>query len=376
MLSRAPRWQALSLASICAAALLSLHACDRLFPEQPVAAAVTAREPAAQPDHGDTPAAATSIRQGSPLAGEFGTESDIDYFKVEVTTENLLYVSTDQGNPHHAPTVVSVEGTQGAWSSNAQDQLVNDLIPGTYYIKVERDTAAAPLGDGYDLAVWLFGRENETFDIQLREGAPDLPVIAIVVFDTGDIGRLEANGSLLDLAIHEMAHALGFGMDLWRDRGYLQNPTIRVPGGDPADPPPDTHFTGPRARQEFGAAGGTSYVGAKVPLENDTDEYGEGSLDAHWREAVFQDELMTATVGLNALVSRVTLGSLEDLGYAVNYDAADPYRLAGRSALSSVRAASGVAPSYSATAVADDIYREPPRALELSDELVEVLGRR
>ena len=459
---RARRWQALSLAPICATVLLSLHACDRLFPEQPLAAAVTPSEPVAAPDHGDTRETATSIRQGSPLAGEFRTDSDVDYFKVEVTTEHLLYVSTDQGNPRHAPTIVSVEGPHGAWSSHAQDQLVNDLVPGTYYIKVERDAAAAPAGEGYDLAVWLFGQENETFDIQLRylgtaptdaqkrvfeeaasfwegalkenartipaplkssrdrcpdtpshfgelvddlliniqlddldgpqhtlalggycihrlrEGQPDLPVIAIMVFDTGDIGRLEADESLLDLAIHEMAHALGFGMDLWRDRGYLHNPTIRVPGGAPADPPPDTYFSGARARQEFDAAGGTSYAGAKVPVENDTvdREYGEGSLDSHWRESVFGDELMTATVGRTAFVSRVTLGSLEDLGYAVNYDAADPFLLPGPSTRASLRAASGDVPPGSSTPVADDIYREPPRALDLSVELVEVLGSR
>ena len=96
---RARRWQALSLAPIGATVLLSLHACDRLFPEQPLAAAITTGEPAAPPDHGDTRETATSIRQGSPLAGEFRTDSDVDYFKVEVTTEHLLYVSTDQGNP-------------------------------------------------------------------------------------------------------------------------------------------------------------------------------------------------------------------------------------------------------------------------------------
>ena len=321
MIRRARRWQALSLTTIGAAALLSLHACDRLFPEHPLAAAIPAKEPAAAADHGDAPATATSIRQGSPLAGEFETDSDVDYFKVEVTTETLLYVSTDQGNPRHAPTIVSVEGPHGAWSSHAQDQLVNDLVPGTYYIKVGPDSAASTPGEGYDLAVWLFGEENETFDIQLRflgtaptdaqkrvfeeaasfwegalkenartipapmkssrercadtpshfgalvddlliniqlddldgpqhtlalggycihrlrEGQPDLPVIAIIVFDTGDIGRLAADQSLLDLAIHEMAHALGFGMDLWRDRGYLHNPTISVPGADPAKPP-------------------------------------------------------------------------------------------------------------------------------------------
>ena len=85
---------------------------------------------------------------------------------------------------------------------------------------------------------------------------------------------------------------------------------------------------------------------------------------------------MTASVGPTTLVSRVTLGSLEDLGYAVNYDAADPYRLPRASSLSSLRSASAAAPPDSSIPVADDIYREPPRALDLPDELVEVLGSR
>ena len=318
---RARRWQALSLAPIGATVLLSLHACDRLFPEQPLAVAVTTSEPAAPPDHGDTPAAATSIRQGSPLAGEFRTDSDVDYFKVSGHDRALPLREHRSGQPpsradhrqRPRPTRRLVEPRSGPTRERSRS--------GTYYVKVEPDAAAAPVGAGYDLAVWLFGQENETFDIQLRylgtaptdaqkrvfeeaasfwegalkentrtirtplkssrdrcpdtpshfgelvddlliniqlddldgpqhtlalggycihrlhEGRPDLPVIAIMVFDSGDIGRLEADESLLDLAIHEMAHALGFGMDLWRDRGYLHNPTISVPGGAPADPP-------------------------------------------------------------------------------------------------------------------------------------------
>ncbi len=53
-----------------------------------------------------------------------------------------------------------------------------------------------------------------------------------------------------------------------------------------------------------------------------------GTFGGHWRESVFGNELMTGFLdgGVNPL-SRMTIASLEDLGYSVNYDAADPFEL-------------------------------------------------
>jgi hypothetical protein len=67
-------------------------------------------------------------------------------------------------------------------------------------------------------------------------------------------------------------------------------------------------------------------AGLKVPVENTG---GPGTADAHWRESVFGNELMTGFVdaGANPL-SRVTVGSMGDLGYSVNLTDADPYTLA------------------------------------------------
>ncbi len=256
-----------------------------------------------------------------------------------------------------APMKSSSDRCQGTPSHFGE--LVDDLL-----INVQLEDLD---GHGHTLAVGGYCIHR------LREGRPDLPVIAIIKFDTADIGWFEAERSLRELAIHEMAHALGFGMDLWRDRGYLHNPTIPEPGDEPIDPPPDTYFSGPQAGREFQAAGGTSQG---VPVENDIVNYREGSLDSHWREQVFENEIMTANVGANALISRVTLGSLEDLGYAVNYEVADPYRLSRLSIRSVLRSASGVAPAAAAVPVADDIYPVPPRPLELPDELVEALLNR
>jgi hypothetical protein len=61
---------------------------------------------------------------------------------------------------------------------------------------------------------------------------------------------------------------------------------------------------------------------------------GEGS---HWDEGEFDDEMMTTLLesdGGNPL-SIMSIGALADLGYAVNYGAAEPYELRARSLHSS-----------------------------------------
>ena len=458
----------LALAPVAAAALFSLQACEQLFPEHPFAPRASRSEPRApggptRPgEHGDTPQKATRIVPGAPQSGTFESAEDVDYFQVEVTTESYLYVSIDQGKPQKEYTQISIRAEGHAtWSEPDDHQSVRDPDPGTYYIRVEPRGGAGDeeqtTDTDYDLAVWLLGQENDTFDIQLRyvgdvmptdsqrevfrqaaqfwqdalmendlttpapmkssadrcddtpphfgelvddllinieiaptdglghtlalggyciyrirDNQPDLPVIAIVVFDAADIGMVEQEGWLYDLAVHEMAHALGFGMDLWRVRGYRHNPTIPVPDKGPVSPRPDTYFDGPRAREEFDLAGGTSYRGPKVPVEN-ADEYGEGSVDSHWRKSVFEDEVMIASLGGKAPVSRITLGSLEDIGYAVNYEVADDYHLQQASVRSSLRAAPGVPAAVTAVPLANDLYPVPPRPLELPDELVEAL---
>ena len=66
--------------------------------------------------------------------------------------------------------------------------------------------------------------------------------------------------------------------------------------------------------------------GNPVPVENSG---GAGTRDSHWRETVLLRELMTGFLNRNVTnpLSRLTIGSLQDLGYTVNLNAADPYSL-------------------------------------------------
>lgn len=139
-----------------------------------------------------------------------------------------------------------------------------------------------------------------------------LPATGIMEFDVGDLAQLEASGGLLNVIIHEMGHVLGIGT-LWRAKNLLAG------AGSP-----NPLFTGMNAMREF-AVLANSPTPIPVPLANTG---GQGTRDGHWRETVFGSELMTGFLNpaVNPL-SRLTIASLEDLGYEVTYAAADPYVL-------------------------------------------------
>jgi hypothetical protein len=139
-----------------------------------------------------------------------------------------------------------------------------------------------------------------------------LPIVGIMMFDTADVAMMEETGHFDDVIVHEMGHVLGFGV-LW-DPGLLN----LLVGGGGSDP----HFIGVRGRAAFDREGGDAYTGLKVPVEN---MFGPGTRDSHWRESVFENELMTGFIDLGTLnpLSVTSVAAMEDFGYEVNYSAAD-----------------------------------------------------
>jgi hypothetical protein len=149
-----------------------------------------------------------------------------------------------------------------------------------------------------------------------------LPILGSMSFDEDDLTRLDADGDMYKVVLHEMAHVLGVGT-IWNLKGLLINPS------QPNNQGADTHFPGARAIAAFDAAGGTTFTaGSKVPVENMA---GPGSGDGHWRETVMGRELMTPF--LNSLQSNpfsaITVESLADLGYGVDPSKAETYSLPG-----------------------------------------------
>lgn len=181
-----------------------------------------------------------------------------------------------------------------------------------------------------------------------------LPAISQMTLDGTDLADIAGQGLLVPVIIHEMGHALGYGT-LWGetqfgDRGNLVDPTYS--GGT------DPYFTGANALAKFDLAGGDAYVGAKVPVEN---QGGQGTADAHWRESVFDNELMTGYVNsYNNLLSAVSIGSMQDLGYDVDYSQADPYQI-----LTSLRTGSS-----KTIKLHNDILRGPIRIINRQGKIV------
>lgn len=138
-----------------------------------------------------------------------------------------------------------------------------------------------------------------------------LPITGIMQFDDADIARLEAEGSFSDVILHEMAHVLGFGT-LWPRQNLIA-------GAGTNDP----RFTGTGAAREFLALDPDG--GAGVPIANTG---GGGTREAHWRELIFGDELLTGFLsGADRPLSRMSIASFADLGYDVDFSTADPFDL-------------------------------------------------
>ncbi|MFN7149706.1 MAG: leishmanolysin-related zinc metalloendopeptidase [Microthrixaceae bacterium] len=146
-----------------------------------------------------------------------------------------------------------------------------------------------------------------------------LAIHGVMEFDEADVATLLAEDSFDLVVLHEMAHVLGFGT-LW-DLTSIGNPRNLVAGAGTAG----TRYVGARGVAENSTLGRSG----DVPLETTG---GAGTRDSHWRESIFDDEIMTGYLnsGTNPL-SRLTIGSLADLGYHVDLGAADAYSLPGAS---------------------------------------------
>ena len=130
-----------------------------------------------------------------------------------------------------------------------------------------------------------------------------LPTRGILQIDRDDLQQM-SDEELFSIARHEIGHALGIG-SLWEDLGLLDSST-----------PQDTRFTGPAATAE--------YVGIFANAEQSVPVH-IADL-GHWRETVFEAELMTPEVDSPVEpLSRITAASLADLGYAVDLSQAEPY---------------------------------------------------
>jgi len=133
------------------------------------------------------------------------------------------------------------------------------------------------------------------------------PTAGLMKFDSADMANMAKNGTLSGVILHEMAHALGFGT-LWSMDGFSST---------------FGQYTGSNALTVYKQMSGNSSA-TYVPLETTG---GTGTANAHWSESVFKSELMTGYANGSLALSKLTVAAMQDLGYTVNYNAADSYTL-------------------------------------------------
>jgi hypothetical protein len=197
-----------------------------------------------------------------------------------------------------------------------------------------------------------------------------LTVLGVMTFDSADVAGLITQGSLNSVILHEMGHVLGFGT-LWTQAQFncLRNPS------SPPGTILDTYFSCAKAVAMFDSIGGTTYTGGnKVPVENcgpaSPAGCGAGSVNGHWREPTFMEELMTGFLsgGVTNPLSRLSAAAMEDLGYGVNYAGSDDY-------VHLFTLLAGV-PQQSLLPLGDDLHRGPIYVVDRSGRVVGTVQRR
>jgi hypothetical protein len=227
--------------------------------------------------------------------------------------------------------LVSISGSKESWmdafggaKQRWESIIVGDLPTFTSVSLL----AGIEVGTGFPSTiddVYICGREQESRDgpggilasggptfvrgsevINPRTGGEYLTTVAgRMKFDTVDIVRLQENGKLEKVILHEMAHVLGFGT-LWEQNGLYNKGSGRYANDTRADAEWKT-------------------IGCSGPLPVELD-HGDGTKDGHWDEDCLVSELLTGKTNLtesSSPLSRVTVGCMEDLGYVVDYSQAD-----------------------------------------------------
>ncbi len=249
----------------------------------------------------------------TPAVGFVGTET-FDYTINDGTPGNdaTATVSVMVGPSEYDIEIVFIDNSLTAsqqavfttaaqrWSEIIVGDVPDVVVAGVGLVDDVRIEASAPFIDGPG------GTLGQAGPTAFRNTSL-LPAKGMMRFDSADIANLESTGGLLEVILHEMGHVFGIGT-LWNNLGLLS-------GGGTSDP----RFSGPLATAEYNAIFGLAE--ASVPVANTG---GDGTRDSHWRESVFDNELMTGYLdsGSNPL-SRVTAASLVDLGYVIDVSAAD-----------------------------------------------------
>ncbi len=210
-------------------------------------------------------------------------------FSIELTTRSGLDVLSDEA-------MASIQRAADFW---------NDVI------------SHSSLDGPQTLFINLFGTlDDENFlayagpqSYQTTADGRQLPRRGSVVINTSYADLYNGNPDYLESVIrHELGHVFGFGV-AWDSRG-----------NDFVNPDNQTYRANTQAAYAYGELLG-EFRAVEIPLDDQS---------AHWKESILDSELMTPraeTQGTSMPLSQVTIASLQDLGWNVNYGAAEAFTL-------------------------------------------------
>jgi hypothetical protein len=240
----------------------------------------------------------------------------------------LLSACSDSSGPAPAPSAYKIElrffgrtptAAQVTLFTNAKARL-ESIITGT--IPPANANGADPAACGATGVAKL----NETIPglvifaeagpcyIRTNNGQQDYRTsIGILKIDSADVTTLAGSGNLQQVITHEMMHVVGFGT-FWDD----SSANLLINYGA------NVSYIGAGGIAGCKAIGGNNTCASSVPVEGS--QGSDGTINSHWRESTFGNELMTGFIngGTNPL-SVMSIRSLEDLGYTVNPAVADAY---------------------------------------------------
>ena len=219
---------------------------------------------------------------------------------------------------------------------NRVSNIIKNKLPSNKLNPIEIKFTFQPLSTNYPYAgiAWPTYAQSITggdVDYQNDLFGTIFPAAGEIVMNSSESNKKE----LMQTLYHEIFHILGIGDWLGKN----------IPIFNYAGDVNNRFYNGEKAFNEYKkyyneSGGRGTLIG--IPIENDGGAgtkdghpevgYSKGlpSLDNRTANGVYhpglQDEVM-AGIGPTWLISRVTIGMLEDLGYSVDYDQADNYKL-------------------------------------------------
>jgi hypothetical protein len=236
-----------------------------------------------------------------------------------VPTDYNLDVVTSDNTPTDDGGEFNIEIAFGQGSEGLSQQMADAVLEAAQFW--ENAITESSFGEDHTLTIRVGGTvqdENVLASATFTEGANDangnlLPTLG---FSNININPNTVNALSSDIEfftrvmIHEFGHVMGIGT-LWETNNLI-------------DPTTATYNANTYAGIAYGELLGTDTPTA-IPL---TTGVGPGSDLSHWDEGIFSNELMTYAAegpGTSMPASIMTLASLQDLGWNVNYDIAEFY---------------------------------------------------